>query len=267
MTKAFIFLGPPGCGKGTQTELLARELKLPHIDTGSLLRKNIKEGTDIGLVAKGFIDKGQLVPINVVSTVIKNRLMEADCANGYILDGFPRSLEQAGELDKILDELNGNIKKEDIMAVYFDIPNEVLVERLVNRRSCPKCGKIYNIKTSAPKKEGFCDDCDVELIQNQLNQQPNHSDTLKQLEKAFAADKTDSLRHIYRAVNAVSTDVKTKEPTAQDDISANNPAPQVSIEKPEPARRPSQRLDIWLERQNAANSEARIVPQSAKTMQ
>ena len=123
MTKAFIFLGPPGCGKGTQTELLARELKLPHIDTGSLLRKNIKEGTDIGLVAKGFIDKGQLVPINVVSTVIKNRLMEADCANGYILDGFPRSLEQAGDLDKILDELNGNIKKEDIMAVYFDIPN------------------------------------------------------------------------------------------------------------------------------------------------
>ena len=108
---------------------------------------------------------------------------------------------------------------------------------------------------------------DVELIQNQLNQQPNHSDTLKQLEKAFAANKTDNLRHIYSAVNAVSTDVKTKEPTAQDDISANNPAPQVSIEKPEPARRPSQRLDIWLERQNAANSEARIVPQSAKTMQ
>ena len=165
MTKAFIFLGPPGCGKGTQTELLARELKLPHIDTGSLLRKNIKEGTEIGLVAKGFIDKGQLVPINVVSTVIKNRLMEADCANGYILDGFPRSLEQATELDKILDELNGKIKKEDIMAVYFDIPTEVLVERLVNRRSCPKCGKIYNIKTSAPKKAGFCDDCDVELIQ------------------------------------------------------------------------------------------------------
>ncbi len=165
MTKAFIFLGPPGCGKGTQTELLAKELKLPHIDTGSLLRKNIKEGTNIGLIAKGFIDKGQLVPLNVVSTVIKNRLKEADCSFGYILDGFPRSLEQALSLDNILDELNGNIKKEDIEAIYFDIPNEVLVERLVNRRSCPKCGKIYNLLTNAPKNEGKCDDCNVDLIQ------------------------------------------------------------------------------------------------------
>ena len=165
MTKAFIFLGPPGCGKGTQTELLAKELKLPHIDTGSLLRKNIKEGTNIGLIAKGFIDKGQLVPLNVVSTVIKNRLKEGDCSFGYILDGFPRSLEQALSLDNILDELNGNIKKEDIEAIYFDIPNEVLVERLVNRRSCPKCGKIYNLLTNAPKNKGKCDDCNVDLIQ------------------------------------------------------------------------------------------------------
>ena len=165
MAKAFIFLGPPGCGKGTQTELLAREMNLPHIDTGSLLRKNIKEETEIGKIAKTYIDKGQLVPIEVVSTVIKNRLDSKDCENGYILDGYPRSLEQAYALDDILDELNGNIKKEDIEAIYFDIPNEVLVERLINRRSCPKCGKIYNLKTSMPKKEGICDDCNVELIQ------------------------------------------------------------------------------------------------------
>lgn len=165
MKKAFIFLGPPGCGKGTQTELLAKELKLPHIDTGSLLRKNIKEGTEIGLVAKGYIDKGQLVPLDVVSTVIKNRLKENDCNGGYILDGFPRSLQQAQSLDNILDELNKGISKEDIEAIYFDIPNEVLIERLVNRRSCPKCGKIYNLKTSAPKTEGKCDDCNTDLIQ------------------------------------------------------------------------------------------------------
>lgn len=106
MTKAFIFLGPPGCGKGTQTELLSHELNLPHIDTGSLLRKNIQEQTQIGLVAKGFIDKGQLVPTYVVSDVIKNRLLMEDCKNGYILDGFPRSLEQANALDDILDEIN-----------------------------------------------------------------------------------------------------------------------------------------------------------------
>lgn len=162
MTKAFIFLGPPGCGKGTQTELLAKELKLPHVDTGSLLRKNIKEGTEVGLVAKGFIDKGQLVPIEVVSTVIKNRLKEDDCKNGYILDGYPRSLEQAYALDNILDELKQDLEVE---AIYFDIPTDVLVERLVNRRSCPKCGKIYNLKTSAPKVNGKCDDCNTDLIQ------------------------------------------------------------------------------------------------------
>ena len=162
MTKAFIFLGPPGCGKGTQTDLLSKELHLPHIDTGALLRKNIKEGTEIGLVAKGYIDKGQLVPIEVVSTVIKNRLMESDCNGGYILDGYPRSLEQADALDKIIEELKQDV---DITAVYFDIPTEVLVERLVNRRSCPVCGKIYNLKTLAPKIEGKCDTCNVDLIQ------------------------------------------------------------------------------------------------------
>ena len=91
--------------------------------------------------------------------------MEADCANGYILDGFPRSLEQATELDKILDELNGKIKKEDIMAVYFDIPTEVLVERLVNRRSCPKFGMIYNLLSYPPKLMNYCDICDTQLVQ------------------------------------------------------------------------------------------------------
>lgn len=165
MTKAFIFLGPPGCGKGTQTDLLSKELNLPHIDTGSLLRKNIDEGTEIGLIAKGFIDKGRLVPVNVVSTVIKNRLNLPDCKNGYILDGFPRSLEQAFALDKILDETDSDIKKENITAIYFDIPKEVLVDRLINRRSCPKCGKIYNLKTFAPKISGVCDVCGFNLIQ------------------------------------------------------------------------------------------------------
>lgn len=162
MTKAFIFLGPPGCGKGTQTDLLSKELNLPHIDTGSLLRQNIKEGTEIGIIAKGYIDKGQLVPLNVVSAVIKNRLKNDDCKNGYILDGYPRSLEQAEALDEIIKELKMNI---ELSAVYFDIPTDVLVERLVNRRSCPVCGKIYNLKTSAPKVENKCDICNVDLIQ------------------------------------------------------------------------------------------------------
>ncbi len=165
MKKVFIFLGPPGCGKGTQTDVLSKDLNIPHIDTGSLLRENIKNETEFGKIAKGFIDKGQLVPIEVVQSVINERISREDCKNGYILDGFPRSVEQADALKKMWENSPYKFNKEDKIAVYFDIPTNVLVERLVNRRSCPKCGKIYNLISSAPKKEGVCDICNETLIQ------------------------------------------------------------------------------------------------------
>ena len=165
MKKVFIFLGPPGCGKGTQTDTLSKELNIPHIDTGSLLRENIKNETEFGKIAKSFIDKGQLVPIEVVASVIKERISKEDCKEGYILDGYPRSIEQAEALKDMWENTPYKFKKEEKVAVYFDIPTDVLVERLVNRRSCPVCGKIYNLKSSAPKVEGKCDICNVELIQ------------------------------------------------------------------------------------------------------
>ena len=165
MKKVFIFLGPPGSGKGTQTSRLADKLSIPHIDTGSLLRKNIQDETELGIVAKGFIDKGNLVPLYVVSNVIKERLLQADCAEGYILDGFPRSVEQAEALKEIMSEVGKFDLKEDTLAVYFDIDNEALVERLVNRRSCPKCGTIYNLISNPPKIMDYCDICDSKLIQ------------------------------------------------------------------------------------------------------
>jgi len=165
MKKVFIFLGPPGCGKGTQTDTLSKELNIPHIDTGSLLRENIKNETEFGKIAKGFIDKGQLVPIEVVQSVINERISRKDCEGGYILDGFPRSIEQAEALNDMWEKSPYKFKKNEKVAVYFDIPTDVLVERLVNRRSCPKCGKIYNLKSSKPKVEGKCDVCNVELIQ------------------------------------------------------------------------------------------------------
>lgn len=164
MKKELIFLGPPACGKGTQTAMLAEHLGFPHIDTGSLLRAEIKSGSPDGLVAKSFIDKGNLVPVELVSNIIKNRLAQSDCNEGYILDGFPRSLEQAEQLTKINDEINGDTAV-NFMAIYFDIDTNVLVERIVNRRSCSKCGEIYNLAFKAPKSEGICDKCGGELVQ------------------------------------------------------------------------------------------------------
>ena len=163
MKKVFIFLGPPGSGKGTQTSRLADKLSIPHIDTGSLLRKNIQDETELGIIAKSFIDKGNLVPLHVVTSVIKERLMQSDCDNGYILDGFPRSVEQAEALDGILTEIGKFNLKDDVMAVYFHISNDLLIERLVNRRSCPKCGTIYNLISNPPKIMDYCDICDTKL--------------------------------------------------------------------------------------------------------
>jgi len=163
MKKEFIFLGPPACGKGTQTSKLAQHLGFPHIDTGSLLRAEIKNGTPDGIIAKSFIDKGNLVPVDLVANIIKNRLSQKDCENGYILDGYPRSVEQAD----MLEEINKAIDKDDskFMAIYFDLDHDVLISRIVNRRSCPVCGEIYNLKYHPPKVEGKCDKCGVDLIQ------------------------------------------------------------------------------------------------------
>ena len=164
MKKELIFLGPPACGKGTQTAKLAEYLNFPHVDTGSLLRAEIKNETPDGVIAKSFIDKGNLVPLDLVARIIKNRLAQDDCRNGYILDGYPRSVEQADKLVSINDEINGN-EKVDFRAIYFDIDTNVLVERIVNRRSCPVCGEIYNLEFKPPKKVGVCDKCGVELTQ------------------------------------------------------------------------------------------------------
>jgi adenylate kinase len=162
MKKEFIFIGPPGSGKGTQTKMLSSEYNLPHIDTGSLLREEVSSGSEDGKLAGSFMDKGQLVPISVVSRIIKNRLLKDDCQNGFILDGYPRSMEQASALDNILNEIN---KDSDVkpQVFYFDVSEEKLVERLVNRRSCPKCGSIYNLKTMKLKNEKYCDKCGAEL--------------------------------------------------------------------------------------------------------
>ena len=162
MKKEFIFLGPPACGKGTQTSRLAEFLGFPHIDTGSLLRAEIAKETEEGKIAKSFIDKGQLVPVDLVGTIIGKKLASEDCSSGYVLDGYPRSMEQA----LMLDEINSKVDKDEevsFKAIYFDIDIEMLIERIINRQSCPVCGEIYNKKFKPSKVENICDKCNVEL--------------------------------------------------------------------------------------------------------
>ena len=163
MKKELIFLGPPACGKGTQTSKLSEYLKFPHVDTGSLLREAVKNKTPEGIKAESFMSKGQLVPTELVSKIIKNRLLKQDCNNGFILDGYPRSMDQAKALDKILEEIDEG--KVTPQVFYFDVSEEKLVERLVNRRSCPKCGAIYNIKTMKLKDNTVCEKCGAKLTQ------------------------------------------------------------------------------------------------------
>lgn len=162
--KELVFLGPPASGKGTQTSRLSKELNFPHVDTGSLLRKALAEGTPDGLTAKSYIEKGQLVPVQIVASIIKTRLSESDCKEGFILDGFPRSTEQAEMLDEMLKEIDAG-KDVDFKVIYFDIDQKLLIDRIIYRRSCSKCGKIYNLLSLKPKCEGVCDDCGAELIQ------------------------------------------------------------------------------------------------------
>lgn len=164
MKKEFIFLGPPASGKGTQTKLLQKELNLPHVDTGSMLRAAIANGTEAGKIAKGFMDKGELVPVEIVAKIIKERLSEDDCKGGFILDGYPRSVEQAVILDDILAELNEG-QEFSINVINVDVSDEFLLERIVNRRFCKACGQIFSLKFNPPADSTKCDLCGEDLIQ------------------------------------------------------------------------------------------------------
>ena len=165
MRQKYIFIGPPGSGKGTQTKMLSKDLNLPHIDTGSLLREAVASGSEEGKLANSFMEKGQLVPIDVVSKIIKNRLLQDDAQDGFILDGYPRSTEQAYALDKILDEIDED-KEIAPKVFYFDVPEDKLIERLVNRRTCQDCGSIYNLKTmqQVVNDNSKCPKCGGKLV-------------------------------------------------------------------------------------------------------
>lgn len=199
MKKELIFLGPPACGKGTQTTKLAKYFGFPHIDTGSLLRAEIAAQTENGKIAKKYIDEGHLVPVELVGSIIKNRLAQQDCKNGYILDGYPRSTEQADLLTKINAEID-NGTKADFRAIYFDTDTDILISRIVNRRSCKKCGEIYNLKFKPPKNDNICDICGGELTQRKDD---NEETAKARFETYF--NETAPLIEYYKSKNVLKT--------------------------------------------------------------
>lgn len=158
-----VLLGAPGSGKGTVGKILAENLKLAHISTGDLFRENLKNETELGKEAKVYMDKGELVPDELTVRMLERRMEEADVANGAILDGFPRTTNQAIVLDELLSSKN---KKVD-MALNIEVPFDEIVERIANRRSCRGCSAIYNVVFNPPKQEGICDECGGELYQRE----------------------------------------------------------------------------------------------------
>ncbi|NLY81189.1 MAG: adenylate kinase [Clostridiales bacterium] len=156
-----VLLGPPGAGKGTQAVRIAEKYNIPHISTGDIFRKNIKEGTELGVKAKEYMDKGDLVPDDLVIEIATTRLLEDDCKNGFLLDGFPRTVYQAEKLDTFL---KAHGQKLDIV-INLAVGNEELIRRLTGRRVCKLCGAGYHVASMKPKKDGICDLCGSELIQ------------------------------------------------------------------------------------------------------
>ena len=155
-----IMLGAPGAGKGTQAEMIMEKYNLPHISTGDIFRANIKEGTELGVKAKAYMDKGQLVPDSLTTDLVIDRISQPDCNGGYILDGFPRTIPQAVSLTEALKARGESLD----YAINVHVPDENIVSRMSGRRACPGCGHTYHVVFAPPVKEGICDKCGSELF-------------------------------------------------------------------------------------------------------
>lgn len=191
-----VMLGAPGAGKGTQAKRIAEKYNIPHISTGDIFRENIKNGTELGKKAKSYMDAGDLVPDELVVDLVMDRFEEDDCANGYVLDGFPRTIPQAEALDAALAEKGQSID----YVIDVDVPDENIIKRMAGRRSCPMCGAIYHIDHMPPKEEGKCDKCGAELI---IREDDKAETVLQRLETYHA--QTQPLKDYYGAKGLVKS--------------------------------------------------------------
>ncbi len=187
-----ILLGAPGAGKGTQAEILSRILSVPTISTGNILRAAIKDGTPVGLKAEAYINAGQLVPDEVIIGIIKERLAKPDCANGYILDGVPRTVPQAEAMEEMGVEID--------CALSIEIEDEVIVKRMSGRRTCRDCSATFHVVSNPPKKEGVCDFCGGELT----IRKDDAEETVKARLETFHRD-TEPLKAFYEAKGKLKT--------------------------------------------------------------
>ncbi|MBN1134120.1 MAG: adenylate kinase [Methanosarcinaceae archaeon] len=190
-----VLFGPPGAGKGTQAKKLAGHYKIPHISTGDILRANLREGTELGLAAKEYMDKGELVPDEVLIGIIKNRLAEPDCQVGFLLDGYPRTIPQADALSGILDEISKPLE----VVLNIDVPDNELVIRLGGRRMC-SCGASYHIKFNPPEMDGICDTCGGTLYQRD----DDKDDAIRQRLKVYQ-EQTQPLIDYYNRMGILVT--------------------------------------------------------------
>jgi adenylate kinase len=190
-----ILLGPPGAGKGTQAKLLVKELGISHISTGDMFRDHISRNTELGQQVKAITASGQLVPDEVTNALVKDRLSRADLAQGFILDGYPRTVPQAEYLDGLLRSLGRKLDR----VVSYEIAEETVVDRISGRRSCPKCGAVYHLTQNAPKQAGVCDREGAALVQRPDDQPENVRVRLKEY-----GTKTEPLKRYYREKGLLS---------------------------------------------------------------
>ncbi|MCD7750243.1 MAG: adenylate kinase [Lachnospiraceae bacterium] len=191
-----IMLGAPGAGKGTQAKMIAEKYQIPHISTGDIFRANIKNGTELGKEAKKYMDQGLLVPDELTVKILLDRVAQPDCVNGYVLDGFPRTIPQAEVLDSALNEMGDAID----YAINVDVPDENIVKRMSGRRACLSCGATYHIEHVPPKKEGICDVCGQPLV---LRDDDKPETVLNRL-KVYH-DQTQPLIDFYSAKGVLKT--------------------------------------------------------------
>ncbi len=191
-----IMLGAPGAGKGTQAKMIADKYSLPHVSTGDIFRANIKNGTELGMEAKKYMDQGLLVPDELTVKILLDRVAQDDCKNGYVLDGFPRTIPQAEVLDKALAGLGESID----YAIDVDVPDENIISRMSGRRACLSCGATYHIEHVPPKKEGICDRCGKELVLRD----DDKPETVKNRLKVYH-DQTQPLIDFYNGKGVLRT--------------------------------------------------------------